>query len=153
MPINRIESGVPPSKSTHLIKQYTLSAVLGASATEHTYITPPPGKLWQIINMRLIASNPVGATSGNHVYTLRVGQINILAGDSNFGSMLKWDYTHWESADKSQKPNTDIAAQTALISTHIVKITPLEIIYSNFTDAAQGSMRHIYFSILETPII
>ena len=153
MPINRIESGVPPAKSTQLVKYYTLSATLPASSTEHTVITPPAGKLWQIINMRLIASNPVGASSGNHVYTLSVGQINVLAGDSNFGEQIIWDYTRWDKADKSQKPDTDVAAQNALASIRVIKETPLTVTYSNFTDVSQGSMRHFQFSILETPII
>ena len=157
MPITRIEGGVPPSKAKYSYDDYILSGSLTPGHSDVTTICPPAGKRWQIKNMVLYAPAVIGATSGVHSFTLNlVGislDIGILHGASVFGSTLKWDYSRWDVADSSQKPNTDVAAQNALSSTHIVPENPFEIHYNNATDATQTLTRIISLYVLESPLI
>lgn len=153
MPINRIESGVPPSKYNHILLEETQTGNISAGSGENTVFTPPAGKLWQVLNMYLMAQPPSGASSGIHSYTLIVGNINILSGGSVFGSLVNWNSSCWEAADSFQYPDTAVAAQNALTSTHIIKENPLTVRYFNNANEIQTQSRYIYLSILETPLI
>ncbi|MCK5641255.1 MAG: hypothetical protein KAJ19_10670 [Gammaproteobacteria bacterium] len=152
--IHRTEGGVPSTTSKHITKYITESDNVPSMGFDSTYITPPGGKVWQILHMHLIAAPPFGASSGTHDFTLNIdGTLNILKGSSVFGSSVEWDYSQWNVADHEQKPSDGVTALNALISTYIIKEEPLRIAYSNFTDVTQGSMRILFFSILETPLI
>ena len=153
MTIKRTESGISPAKYKHIIEEITESGTILSIGTDNTVLTPPAGKLWEILNMYLMASDPIGATSGTHSFTLLVGNINVLRGKSIFSSDLKWDYSVWALADSEQIPSSDAAAQNALTSVKLTQETPLTVRYFNGTDVSQILGRYIRFSILESPLI
>ena len=152
--INRIEGGVPPTTSKHITQDITESDSISSMGFDWTYITPPAGKVWRILNMYLVAAAPFGASSGTHNFSLGIGgAMNILMGASIFSSNVRWDYSQWDVADSEQKPSDIVAAQRSLTNTYIIKEDPLRVTYTNFTDVTQASMRRLFFSILETPLI
>lgn len=153
MPINRIEDGVPPTESTYKLYTILESANIPPFTPEDTYISPPTGKLWKILNVFLYCRNPLGAAFGVHSYTLTSGEINIMLGESVFGSNLLWDYCGWETADSKQKPDTNIGAQYALNNIYLTDDNQLTVRYINNTDATQVEARDIRISVKETTLI
>lgn len=151
--ITRIEDGVPPSKSTYKLHTVLDPANVLPFTSEDTYISPPIGKLWRILNMFLYCRNPLGATFGEHSYTLRSGDINIILGESVFGSNILWDYMGWQLADSRQEPDSNIGAQYALDNIHLTPDNQLRIRYINNTDSTQVEARDIRLSVLETTLI
>ena len=152
--IHRIEGGVPPTTNKHVTRYITEGDNVSSMASDMTYITPPVGKVWQILNMFLMSMAPLGAASGKHFFSLDIGgTMNILKGESVFGSNLRWDYSQWDLADSEQKPSEVVAAQNALTNTHIITESPLNVLYKNTTDVTQTLPRYLFFSILETPLI
>lgn len=153
MPINRTENGVPPAKFIPIVKYITKNTTIASMAYETVELSPPAGKSWRVLNMYLFASKPTGATVGAHAFSLILGDINVLYGESVFNSDLKWDYSRWDLADSVQKPDTDIASQQALISTYFTKKTPLYVKQFNNTDVPQTRIRYILMSMIESPLI
>lgn len=152
--INRIENGVPPTTNKHVTRYITEGDSVSSMASDMTYIIPPVGKVWQILNMFLLTVAPLGAATGTHYFSLGLaGTMNILKGESVFGSNLRWDYSQWDLADSEQKPSDVVAAQNALSNTHIITEGPLNVLYRNNTDVTQTLPRYLFFSILETPLI
>ena len=123
MPINRIEDGVPPAKYTYITKSIIESDTVLAGQVDDTIITPPAGKLWQILNMRLTGHNLVfvGATSGYHRFKFIVGGVNTLYGKSSYDSALLWDWSRWFLANLEQQPTTETASLMALTNINIIK--------------------------------
>ena len=153
MPINRIENGVSPTTSTYKLHTILETANVNPFSYEDTYISPPIGKLWKILNMFLYCRNPLGATFGEHTYVIKSGTINIVMGESVFGSNLLWDYCGWEIANSSQKPGASIDAQYALNNIYLTNDNKLTIKYINNTDATQVEARDIRVSVKETTLI
>lgn len=157
MPINRIEDGVPPTKNSYIEVLIGRSNTVAPANIDDMEIKPPAGKLWQITNMYLLSAAPPGASGGSHTFTFRpgnpAGNLAALQGGSVFNQNIEWNYSHWDNADHVKKPNTDIAAQRALMNILITADKPLIIRYVNATDAAQTNVRQLELSILETSLI
>lgn len=157
MTIIRIEDGVPPSKSSYIEVLIGNSSIVAPANYDDMEIIPPAGKLWRIVNMYLFTPKPAGATGGSHNFSFRpgnpAGSLVVMLGESSYDRSIEWNYSHWNNANLTKKPTTDIASQNALMNILITLEKPLVVRYVNTTDANQTGVRQIELSVMETSLI
>lgn len=153
MPITRIESGIPPSKSRIVNLGGAFNDTVNSFASHTETFTPPRGKKWKVIAMRLKKGFPTGGTSGTHRFDVKQGGVAMVAGESVFGTEVDWHTNQWDDADSSQDPTTNEAALMALHAIYTDTDNPLSVVYANSTDAQNTKFGEISFTVLESPII
>lgn len=153
MPIIHREDGVPPSKSRLKTLGGAFNDTVNSFATHTKTFTPPRGKKWQIIAMRLEKGFPTGGSMGEHGFIVKQAGMNMLGGDSVFGSKIDWNSNEWAIADAAQYPATNAAALAAMHAVIADTDNLLTVDYNNLTDAQNTKFGEIIIHVLETPII
>lgn len=153
MPIIHREDGVPPSKSQLVTMGGAFNDTINSFATHTKTFTPPRGKKWQIIAMRLKKGAPVGAAMGAHGFYVEQAVIPMVIGESVFGSLVEWNTNMWTLADSLQRPATEGGAIAAMHAIIADADHPLTVDYNNLTDVANSTLGEITIHVLESPII
>lgn len=153
MPIIHLEDGLTPSKSKVVTMGGVFNDLVNAFATEIKTFTPPKGKQWEVIAMRLMKGSPAGGSFGEHSFSVRQGSATMMLGESVFNSNLDWVSSSWSIADSRQLPASDSAALLAMRSIRADVDNPLSIHYFNATDASNSKTGEITVHVLETPMI
>jgi hypothetical protein len=131
----------------------TFNDTVNSFASHTETFTPPRGKKWQVIAMRLLKGFPAGGASGVHSFSAKQGGAAMLRGESVFGTDIDWNTNRWSKADSAQAPASDSAALMALHGITADTENPLIIIYSNATDVQNAKIGEITIHVLESPII
>lgn len=142
MPINHIESGVLPLRTGRIVsREFNDDDVVLASNSKSQLVTPPPGHKWTLIGLYLFAPEVILTTSGDHSFSVQIGDVNLIKGVGLFNSDILWDHSHWEDVD-SHLPLDDVASLTSLLNSEFSNEYPLNILYHNGTDAATQPARY-----------
>lgn len=112
------------------------------------------GTISEVKSMYFMVDKPTGATAGEHTLELLTNQNagTYLIGVSNFGDMLQWHFSRWNSATKDKAPASEEAALMALAGIRFDETVSLRLEYYNFTNAIQNNPRNWVFNILETQV-
>jgi len=121
------------------------TASLASNANETVNVRAPSGYIYELVGLYLAVLPPDGATSGTHefyVYTEAAG-VTLLLGESNYNSMLSYDYNHWRNADVTALPPSDISQLMIIRGVRLDNSTGVGVRYRNLTDVSQNKERLI----------
>lgn len=153
MPIIHLEDGIPPSKERIITMGGVFNDVVNSFASHTETFTPPRGKKWRVIAIRLLKGFPTGGASGTHSFNVKQAGASMIKGESIFSTEIDWNTNRWADADSEQAPASDEAALIALHSIVADTENPLNIVYLNATDAQNTKNGEITVHVLESPII
>lgn len=153
MPIIHLEDGIPPSKSRIVVVGGIFNDIVNSFASHTETFTPPRGKKWQVIAIRLKKGFPAGGATGTHNFNVKQAGASMLMGESIFSTELDWNTNRWADADSIQAPADESAALSALHKITADADNPLNIVYFNATDVQNAKTGEITVHVLETPII
>lgn len=141
------EYGTPAKSISVSAAVDTNTGNVTASNTDTHTLTPPEGKIWEVVRIRLYCLAPPSATTGSHEFRLFTEDndstitVYHLSGESNYNTKLSYTYGRWEHADILQKPADPIHQLQAVEGIVISDTNPLYLLYSNDTDVTQTNPR------------
>jgi len=150
------QTGLPPDIRTRpyisfeYIKADSTDTVL-AGESEGIDILAPSGYVYEIVNGRLFARPPSGASSGDHeIAVIALGVFTVSYAKSNYNKNVSFFASEWDIADISSHPasNQLKAIQSCLTD----EDSPIRIVYNNRTDADQTNRREIRFLIRKVKV-
>jgi hypothetical protein len=141
-------TGIPRARKFSTIDATSTTTVL-AGAVETILITPPAGKVYQLLQARLKVAAPTGASSGSHKIEIRsidqesthIDIVSDYTGDIFFRS------SHIVSATKYYLPSDDAALLHALTLVYSTNSLPIAIWYVNATDVDQTNKREVMLAV------
>lgn len=154
---NSVEDALQVAISKNIVLYNTpQGGVVAAGAGIDTTLTPPAGKMWRWLGMKLQAGAPAGAASGTHRIEGFIGaakQMPVFSFVANFGKSVIFRNGHVPTGTtdvQAEPPNAQAAILNQLMWTADV---PLVIRYQNDTDVSQGVQRIVQLLIEETPLL
>lgn len=153
MPIIHLEDGVTPSKTRMVTMGGIFNDIVNSFSNHVETFTPPKGKQWRVVAMRLKKGGAAGATLGTHSFSVSQGSASMLYGESVYSSDVDWNNSAWSVADYAQKPPSSEAALLAVGNITADAANPLKITYFNATDAQNVRLGEITVHVIETPMI
>lgn len=137
--------------TTRLIDLSESTTVAHAPTTRTVSLTPPAGKIWEIIDIYYMAAAPIGASSGDHRISIRyqgVGEVKCYC-ESVFGSFvsMRWCAFYGNSEIPSTaQTQLDLMTLGILIASNNV---PLDFEYYNTTDVDKTGTRTLEIVVKE----
>lgn len=127
---------------------YTQTGSMSASSIETTEVYPPTGSIYNVQAMYIKVPSIAAATGGNHHVRIQEGdKPYVLEGDSNYDTIIRWDFSQWMDAG-TQNPSDPVAQGNAVRALRSDSAIPIKFVYYNGTDAAQDGDRE-YQLVLE----
>ena len=116
-----------------------------AGQTEDISVTPPTGKIYNLISAYLRCSPPTGATSGKHrfeIFSMNIAGVGIYA-ESDYATEVKVANNCIKTANVDKMPDTTGDISGAFRTIFGTNSNPFTIKYYNNTDADQSNTRYI----------
>jgi len=141
-----------------VVKNYTqATANVGSVASgvvESITINPPIGKLWKVLDLRIVVLSDADATSGNHEVKIQhQGQVQFYCQyRSDYATTISIQRATIRSANLISRPDTSEAL--LILYPHLIASPDegLVLLYTNNTDVAQENDREWKLRFLEIPL-
>jgi len=132
---------VRPKRSLPAVSALSTDADVAAGASYTWTLTPPAGEVWRIRSIGLNIAAPVGATSGTHLldiyHTAATTALNQALSINNvFGAGIKI-LGNTPMVKAGSIPSSEEAFRGAIVGLACSNSSPLVLVYTNLTNAAQ----------------
>jgi len=127
----------------------TQTDTVSVGGSEVVEVYAPTGSVYNVKAIAMRCQPPDGAADGDHrMYISTSGGQRVLWGNSKFDNQIRYQYSVWLDANKSQYPNTEAAQALAEKGLKATEIKPIQFNYSNNTDVDQTNER-VYNLLIE----
>lgn len=116
--------------------------VSSGGGTELVEIFAPTGSVYELTALWVQADEVSNATSGKHGLTVSMPQsVQVLRGKSTYSDVVRFNKFYWEKASDLIEPDTGAGQARAAQSVIATEDKPMQILYSNDTDADSNGTR------------
>jgi len=142
---------VESAKDIRFIDQ-SITSTVSAGGAQTVTVDALAQRFLEVVNIRLEAQPPTGATTGNHSFDVASENlaIGVISGTASHDQPLTFNFNYWEDADLEERPSSAAAQAEAVNNLVADDEDGIDISYINGTDGDQDANITIALMVKET---